>query len=125
MVCRIQRSRTRRGYSKPHLDKILAMEAVLYCLGFIGHGKNVALIINSIDHLKSIRAMIDDKNIPAGVELVNDYSGRLVFSNNAELRIFPRHMEPLAKSLMGGDIFVARAEDGDPRLRCVEDIMLS
>ncbi len=111
-------------FVKPYLNKKLALEAVQYCLGFVGNGDNAGLLLNSMDFMKEIKEMVND-NIPSHLKVVTDYSGRIIFDNGAELRIFPKHMEPLARSLMGGDIFIAKSEDGDPRLRFVEDIMLS
>ena len=119
----MRRTSSRRGFVKPVLNKKLALEAVIFCLDFIKTGKNSGLLINSMEFMKDIRKMIDD-NMPTHIHVVCDYGGRIIFNNKAELRIFPKHLMPLARSIIGAEVFIASSEVGDPRLRCVEDIML-
>lgn len=106
-----------------------AREAASLAYRYIKKGINCAIIVPSMQQVKSIIAVVSKQNSYNKLKIIKKTDDKIIFEfpNNSngkvELRAVPKRNENLVPVLLGDNAKIIDGKEGDPDLAQIKDLM--
>lgn len=98
-----------------------ASETADHCARIVKKGHNCAIIGLSTD-LDSVHKLVITALGRAQIKVVSGGRGGILCDNGAQIRILPKNTEMHAHILLGNDCQILQVNDGDPRVKRVNEV---
>ena len=99
-----------------------ARETAVHCARLVKKGHNVAIIIGLSTELDSIHQLVVTALGGAEVKVLSGGRGGILCDNGAQIRILPQNVKENAYILLGKDCKILQVNDGDPRVKRVNEV---
>jgi hypothetical protein len=100
----------------------IASETAAHCAQLVKKGYNCAIIIGLSTELDSVHQLVLEALGRAQIRVVSGGRGGILCDNGAQIRILPKNTEIHAHILLGNDCKILQVNDGDPRIKKVNEV---
>jgi len=101
----------------------LAHDALRNCFRFIRRGQSCALIVSDMQSVRVVMDILNNNKYLNNLIILSKKEDGFIFGNNVELRILPKNIESLAHIMIGKNVKIIQASDGDPKMKKFKKVM--
>ena len=102
---------------KNRLDVPTAHEALRYCFRFIKRGISCALIVSDMHSVRTVMEILQSDQYYKDLSVMKRKEDGLIFDDEVEFRVLPKNNEPLAHIMIGKNVKIIQAREGDPKMK--------
>ncbi len=103
------------------IDVPTGHDALRYCFRYIKRGISCALVVSDMNSVKTIMSICE--LYCKDLSIIKKSTDGFIFENNIQFRVLPKVNEHLAFIMLGKNVKVIQAREGDPKMKKFKQIM--